>query len=164
MMLPYLISTGVHRATYMFSFCSSFRQDCGVQDTGCEKRLLSILRIFLKYHGRGIRDHQRADNAHMGTEMLLLRACQVRGARAMARLSLEELSKLSGVSVSTIRRIEDHVYGVPGNVQADNLMKLFHTFEALGFAFSSQDARGPAVFWGYFPGSSDVQQDPVNRP
>lgn len=107
-------------------------------------------------------DHGRADNAHRGTEMLLLRACQVRGARAMARLSLEELSKISGVSVSTIRRIEDHIYGVPESVQAANLVKLFQTFEALGFAFSSQDARGPAVFWGYFPGSSESQQDPIN--
>lgn len=78
--------------------------------------------------------------------MLLLTACQIRGARACARLSLAELSALSGVSVSTLRRIEDQ-FGVPESVQTDKLVKLLHTFESLGFQFSSQDPRGPAIFW-----------------
>ena len=73
----------------------------------------------------------------------------------MARLSLEELARLSGVSVSTLRRIELE-WGVPHNVQTDKLVKLFNTLSDLGFSFEPDmgDERGPGIYWGNYPGRS----------
>jgi len=86
--------------------------------------------------------------------MMMLTALQIRGARAMARLSLDELAERSGVSVSTLRRIENE-HGVP-TVQTDTIIKVYSVFKSLGFSFEPDqgDERGPGIFWGSYPGRS----------
>lgn len=63
----------------------------------------------------------------------MLTAAQIRMARGFMRWSVAELSKASGVSSATIRRMEESE-GVPNSL-ADNLTKLRRTFEAAGIEF-----------------------------
>jgi transcriptional regulator with XRE-family HTH domain len=82
-----------------------------------------------------------------------LTACQIRMARAALRWSIEELSRHSGVSEKTIRRIEK-VFGVPSNVTVDTLDKLQSCFEAEGMTLIPEDGslEGPGVRYGRYPG------------
>lgn len=82
-----------------------------------------------------------------------LTACQIRMARAALRWSIEELSRSSGVSEKTIRRIEK-VFGVPPNVTLDTLDKLQACFEAQGMTLIPEDGStdGPGVRYGSYPG------------
>lgn len=81
----------------------------------------------------------------------LLTACQVRAARAMMMRSVKQLAKESGISESSIRRIES-VYGVPDMVTADLLLKLHAHFERRGFVFTWEN-EAPGVCWGAYPGN-----------
>jgi hypothetical protein len=82
----------------------------------------------------------------------LLTACQVRGARAMMMKSVRQFAKESGVSDSSIRRVES-TYGVPDNVTADLLLKLQAHLERKGFKFTWDDDGSPGVCWGAYPGN-----------
>lgn len=91
----------------------------------------------------------------------LLTACQVRAARAMMMRSVRQLAKESGVSESSIRRIES-VYGVPDGVSIDLLMKIHAHFERKGFKFTWDD-NAPGVCRNAYPGNRPprVQQNRI---
>lgn len=71
------------------------------------------------------------------------------------RISVDELSRESGVSRSTIKRVESQ-WGTP-NVQVDTLIRLLRFFESQGMTFipESGDADGPGVRWGRYPGRNN---------
>lgn len=75
-----------------------------------------------------------------------LTGCQARAARAMLSWSVRQLAQNSGISDSSIRRIES-VFGVPDNVTLDLLEKLQAYFESRGFRFAWDDIDGPGVYW-----------------
>lgn len=82
-----------------------------------------------------------------------LTACQIRGARAMLRWSVEELAHRSGVSRATLRRVEG-VHGVP-EVLISTMTKIRQAFEAEGIQFLVDDGKpdgGPGVRYGRYPG------------
>jgi transcriptional regulator with XRE-family HTH domain len=60
--------------------------------------------------------------------------------------SVRRLAKTSGISDSSIRRIES-VFGVPDTVTLDLLDKLQKFFEGRGFKFAWDENDGPGVFW-----------------
>src|SRR6185312_8052943 len=73
-----------------------------------------------------------------------LHGCQARAARAMLMWSVLQLAQNSGVSESSIRRIESG-FGVPENVSLDLLMRLREFFEARGFTFLFDGEEGSGV-------------------
>lgn len=75
-----------------------------------------------------------------------LNGSQARGARAMLDWSVRELAERSGVSESSIRRIESTV-DAPENVSLDILVKLQEFYEGRGFLFVWDDHNGTGVFW-----------------
>lgn len=77
---------------------------------------------------------------------------QIRAARSMADLTIEQLAERSGVSARTIKRIEDQ-WGVP-KVQAHTLLRLQSFFTSLGITFIPEDGspEGPGVRWASYPG------------
>lgn len=75
-----------------------------------------------------------------------LTGCQVRAARAMLNWSVRQLAHRSGISDSSIRRIEA-VFGVPDTVTLDLLTKVQDYFESKGFKFVWDDHDGPGIFW-----------------
>ena len=75
-----------------------------------------------------------------------LSGCQARAARAMLMWSVRQLAAASGVSESSIRRIEAG-FGIPENVTTDLLMRLREYFESRGFHFIFEDEHGPGVQW-----------------
>jgi transcriptional regulator with XRE-family HTH domain len=101
--------------------------------------------------GFGFGEHYRMLSSSRAR--IALTACQVRMARAALRWSIEELSRHSGVSEKTIRRIEK-VYGVPPNVTLETLEKLRICFEAEGMTLIPEDGGpdGPGVRYGRYPG------------
>lgn len=64
----------------------------------------------------------------------------------MLNWSVHQLARASGVSVSSIRRIEAG-FGTPENVTIDLLVRLREYFESRGFHFIFEDERGPGVQW-----------------
>lgn len=74
-----------------------------------------------------------------------LHGCQARAARAMLSWSVRQLAQSSGLSASSIKRIEAE-YGVPENVTLDLLSRLNEFFEEKGFRFFIDEA-GPGVQW-----------------
>lgn len=82
----------------------------------------------------------------------LLTSCQVRAARAMLRLSVQEMARECGVSDRTIKRIESQ-WGIP-NVQVDSLLRLAVYFQGRGITFIAEDGspEGPGVRYGNYPG------------
>lgn len=89
-------------------------------------------------------------SSHAGG-VFLPTACQIRAARAMLRLSVQEFARESGVAERTIRRIEA-VYGVP-NVRTESLLALQEYLTGLGFQLIPDDdpnGPGPGLRWnGY---------------
>ncbi|MBZ6416033.1 MULTISPECIES: PAS domain-containing protein [Methylobacterium] len=72
-----------------------------------------------------------------------LTPAQVRGARAMAGLSKEELAALANVSVSTVNRLE-----APGSAvrpRADTLLAVRRALEASGVAFTFEPGLKPGL-------------------
>ncbi len=68
---------------------------------------------------------------------------QIRAARALLRLSAEGLSKLSGVGVATVRRIEN-AKGVP-TASAKNLAAIETCLMREGIEFIPADEKGEGV-------------------
>lgn len=64
----------------------------------------------------------------------MIKASQIRAARALINLTREELAKLSGVSAATIHNIENELRAT----NASTLNKLVSTFENLGISFIGQ--------------------------
>lgn len=75
-----------------------------------------------------------------------LSGCQARAARAMLMWSVRQLAQASGVSASSIRRIEAG-FGTPENVSIELLVRLREYFESRGFHFIFEHERGPGVQW-----------------
>jgi transcriptional regulator with XRE-family HTH domain len=64
----------------------------------------------------------------------------------MLTWSVRQLAEASGISESSIRRVEAS-FGVPDTVTLDLLVKLQGFFEGRGFKFEWRDQDGPGVFW-----------------
>jgi transcriptional regulator with XRE-family HTH domain len=75
-----------------------------------------------------------------------LQGCQVRMARAALHWTVHQLAHASGVSDSSIRRIESS-FGPAESVSLDLLLRLQSYFESRGFHFIFEDERGPGVLW-----------------
>lgn len=92
---------------------------------------------------------QSIDAAQVGALRLMIRAgisgCQARAARAMLMWSVRTLAANSGISESSIRRIESE-FGVPENVSLDLLVRLREFYEERGFQFHFDDDH-PGVIW-----------------
>ena len=70
-------------------------------------------------------------------------ASQIRAARALLRWSTHELAAESGVSWTTIQRMEAS-NGVP-SATARNIEKIQKTLEAAGIIFIDENDEGPGV-------------------
>lgn len=68
---------------------------------------------------------------------------QIRAGRALVRWSLEDLTRESGVGISTIRRMEA-ADGVPAT-SARNLVAVQEALERAGVEFISKNGGGPGV-------------------
>lgn len=75
-----------------------------------------------------------------------LSGCQARAARAMLMWSVRQLAQASGVSDSSIRRIEAG-FGTPENVSIELLIRLRTYYEGRGFHFIFEHEHGPGVQW-----------------
>jgi hypothetical protein len=64
----------------------------------------------------------------------------------MLSWSVRQLAEVSGISESSIRRVEA-AFGIPDNVTLDLLVKMQEFFEGRGFTFEWRDQNGPGVFW-----------------
>ncbi|MGI3903259.1 MAG: helix-turn-helix domain-containing protein [Janthinobacterium lividum] len=67
---------------------------------------------------------------------------QIRGARGMLDWSLLDLARASGVSISTIQRVEAGGKIVPSDW---TLAMIQEAFEASGISFLAEDGRGQGV-------------------
>lgn len=79
---------------------------------------------------------------------------QIRAARVMARLTVDEVAKETGLSSKTIKRIEAQD-GFP-NSKTETLLTLQAYFMNRGITFIPEDGspEGPGVRWGTYPGRS----------
>ena len=75
--------------------------------------------------------------------MSLITSAQIRSARHALRLSISELSKESGVSVSTLKRIEAQD-GIPAST-APNINAIRSSLEAAGIEFIGTPEDGPGI-------------------
>ena len=73
----------------------------------------------------------------------MLTAAQIRAARALVRWSAHELAANSGVSWTTIQRMESQD-GVPSAITR-NIEKIQKTLEKAGVIFIDEDEEGPGV-------------------
>lgn len=73
----------------------------------------------------------------------MLTGAQMRMARGYLRWSVKELSEASGVSGTTIKRMED-TDGVPKSL-ADNLVSIQRAFESAGVEFIPENGGGAGV-------------------
>lgn len=64
----------------------------------------------------------------------------------MLMWSIRQLAEASGISESSIRRIESD-FGVPNNVTLDLLVRLREFYEGKGFSFLFDDLKGPGLQW-----------------
>jgi predicted transcriptional regulator len=73
----------------------------------------------------------------------LLSSDQIRGARAVLRLSQAELAKAAGVSLETIKRLE----AMDGElkVRLDTLTRIKDALEKAGVEFIPENGGGPGV-------------------
>lgn len=96
--------------------------------------------------------------------LFLLTAGQIRAARAVLAMSLNELAEHCGVSVSTLRRMEAVPYGMP-SATVEVIQKLHACFASKGFTFSpwnpDDPASEPGLKWKV-PGSAAQQDEPDN--
>jgi len=86
----------------------------------------------------------------MPDRLALITSCQYRAARAILQWSLEELSERSGVSVSTLRRIENHPSIPP--LTTEVYQKVVCTFLDARIRFLPDDGSsegGPGVLYCY---------------
>lgn len=73
----------------------------------------------------------------------MLTGAQMRMARGYLRWSVKDLAEASGVSGTTIKRMED-VDGVP-NALADNLIAIQRALEAKGIEFIPENGGGAGI-------------------
>ncbi|UOA20678.1 hypothetical protein DSM14862_03516 (plasmid) [Sulfitobacter indolifex] len=73
----------------------------------------------------------------------MITGAQIRSARHALKVSVEKLSKLSGVSVRTIKRMETD-NGVP-NSNAPNIAAVKAALEAAGIEFIGAPDDGPGI-------------------
>jgi transcriptional regulator with XRE-family HTH domain len=73
-----------------------------------------------------------------------LQSWQARAARSSLGWSVRQLAQQSGISESSIRRIESE-FGVPENVTLDMLTRLREFYEGKGFTFTFEP--DPGVTW-----------------
>ena len=73
----------------------------------------------------------------------MLTGSQMRMARGYLRWSVKELAEASGVSGTTIKRMEDGD-GVPKSI-SDNLIAIQRAFEAAGLEFIPENGGGAGV-------------------
>jgi ribosome-binding protein aMBF1 (putative translation factor) len=73
----------------------------------------------------------------------MLTAAQIRAARALIRWSAHDLAEKSGVSWTTIQRMEAQD-GVPSAISR-NLEKVQETLEGAGVIFIDEGEQGPGV-------------------
>jgi transcriptional regulator with XRE-family HTH domain len=74
----------------------------------------------------------------------MLRARQIRAARALVGLSQLEIAKLAGVGIATVRRIEASVDDLSGTAQS--VSRIERALVSAGIMFIDQDERrGPGV-------------------
>jgi transcriptional regulator with XRE-family HTH domain len=73
----------------------------------------------------------------------MLTGSQMRMARGYLRWSVKELAEASGVSGTTIKRMEESD-GVPKSI-ADNLIAIQRAFEAAGLEFIPENGGGAGV-------------------
>jgi transcriptional regulator with XRE-family HTH domain len=71
-------------------------------------------------------------------------AGQIRAARALLNWSQNDLVKRSGLSLTTVRRMEDAGIG-PGKSSADNVGKVQGVLEGAGIIFIASNGNGPGV-------------------
>jgi transcriptional regulator with XRE-family HTH domain len=76
--------------------------------------------------------------------MSFILSCQVRAAKSMLRWSGDELAKRSGLSLSTIRRVES-AEGIPDAQTVKTLVAIKEAFEAAGIEFIGTPEDGPGV-------------------
>jgi transcriptional regulator with XRE-family HTH domain len=74
-----------------------------------------------------------------------LTGIQARMARGALAWSVRQVAKASGISDSSIRRVESE-FGVPESVTLDLLMRLREFYESKGFIFTFGDET-PGVAW-----------------
>lgn len=73
----------------------------------------------------------------------MLTASQIRSARHALRLSVDQLSQLSAVSVRTIKRMEASS-GIPASTEP-NLLAIKSALEAAGIEFIGVPDDGPGI-------------------
>ena len=73
----------------------------------------------------------------------MLTSAQIRSARHALRLSVAELAELSGVSTSTIKRIEADAW-IPKSTKA-NLAAIQSALEAIGIEFIGTPEDAPGI-------------------
>jgi len=91
----------------------------------------------------------------------MLTTSQLRAARAMIGLSIEELAEAAGVSGDSIRAAEASA----GNAEADLSRKLKRVLEARGVIFvaaGQQDASGPGVRLHQHPSDEGIRPQNLN--
>jgi transcriptional regulator with XRE-family HTH domain len=74
---------------------------------------------------------------------MVIMGSQIRAARAILRLTLQDLADASGVSVATIIRAEKS--DGPSSMTRANLTALRQALEKAGAMFIEQDGGGPGV-------------------
>ncbi len=77
------------------------------------------------------------------TNVNMITAEQIRGARAMLRWSAKQLAEQAGLSWPTIQRMES-TQGVPSGL-SKNLVLVQRALERAGIIFIDEDDEGPGV-------------------
>lgn len=75
---------------------------------------------------------------------MVIEAKQIRAARALLEWSQDDLVKRTGLSLTTIRRMEDSNIG-PGRSSAENVAAVQRVLEAAGVTFIPQNGGGAGV-------------------
>jgi transcriptional regulator with XRE-family HTH domain len=73
-----------------------------------------------------------------------LKAGQIRAARALLNWAQKDLVERSGLSLTTIRRMEDESIG-PGRSASDNVQTVKAVLEGAGILFIEKNGNGPGV-------------------
>jgi predicted transcriptional regulator len=76
--------------------------------------------------------------------MMVLSASQIRAARALLEWSQGDLVRESGLSLTTIRRMEDTSIG-PGKSSAENVSAVQRALETAGVQFIPENGGGAGV-------------------
>jgi len=82
--------------------------------------------------------------SHKNLKVSIITSEQVRAAKAMLKLSGEDLSRIAGVSLSSIRRVEA-ASGVPEGQQVKTLLAIQQALEKGGIEFIGTPEDAPGV-------------------